>query len=173
MVIAQHLKPARRAARWASTKSLRVDLEMLFGSVVDIARRPRLDDPRASPQQDTAAFGWIAACASPSSMDTTLLETSIFIAHGPSMAESEIITGTLATSGRLDKALAEASGLSRERVKGLIASGAVEVGGNIVTSGSAKVQGEDRHAMDSCPRPNRCMRNRRTFLSISCSRTIT
>ncbi|MEE3156124.1 MAG: S4 domain-containing protein, partial [Pseudomonadota bacterium] len=55
------------------------------------------------------------------------------------MAECEIITGTLATSGRLDKALAEASGLSRERVKGLIASGAVEVGGNIITSGSAKI----------------------------------
>ena len=63
------------------------------------------------------------------------------------MAESEIITGTLATSGRLDKALAEASGLSRERVKGLIASGAVEVGGNIVTSGSAKIAAGDRFTL--------------------------
>ncbi|MED5206772.1 MAG: S4 domain-containing protein, partial [Pseudomonadota bacterium] len=63
------------------------------------------------------------------------------------MAESEIITGTLATRGRLDKALAEASGLSRERVKGLIASGAVEVGGNIITSGSAKIAAGDRFAL--------------------------
>ena len=55
------------------------------------------------------------------------------------MADGEIITGTLGTGGRLDKSLAEASGLSRERVKGLIAEGAVEVGGAVAQSGSAKV----------------------------------
>ena len=55
------------------------------------------------------------------------------------MADGEIITGTLETGGRLDKALAEASGLSRERVKGLIAEGAVEVAGEVAKSGSAKI----------------------------------
>jgi 23S rRNA pseudouridine1911/1915/1917 synthase len=55
------------------------------------------------------------------------------------MAESEIITGTLATSARLDKALAEATNLSRERIKGLIADGAVEIGGATAKSGSARV----------------------------------
>lgn len=55
------------------------------------------------------------------------------------MALPEIISGSLASTGRLDKALAEASGLSRERVKGLIADGAVEVDGKPVASGSAKV----------------------------------
>lgn len=45
----------------------------------------------------------------------------------------------IASPGRLDKALAEASGLSRERVKALIAEGAVEVGGQFVANGSAKV----------------------------------
>ena len=48
--------------------------------------------------------------------------------------------GTIAESGRLDKVLAEASGLSRERVKALIAQGKVQVGKTVVTSGSAKVQ---------------------------------
>ena len=56
------------------------------------------------------------------------------------MAESEIITGTLLTGGRLDKALAEASGLSRERVKALIAEGAAQVAGRVARSGSAKVE---------------------------------
>ena len=51
---------------------------------------------------------------------------------------AEILTGTRLSAGRLDKALAEASGLSRERVKALIADGAVRVGGKTATSASAK-----------------------------------
>lgn len=49
------------------------------------------------------------------------------------------IAGKLAAGGRLDKALAEASGLSRERVKALIAEGQVRVAGVPATSASAKV----------------------------------
>ena len=49
------------------------------------------------------------------------------------------IAGKLATGGRLDKALAEASGLSRERVKALIAEGQVRLAGVPATSASAKV----------------------------------
>jgi 23S rRNA pseudouridine1911/1915/1917 synthase len=63
------------------------------------------------------------------------------------MANPDTLTGTLATPGRLDKALAEASGLSRERVKGLIGEGAVEVGGAVVTSGSAKIAGGEAFAI--------------------------
>ncbi|MBX7483180.1 RluA family pseudouridine synthase [Qipengyuania qiaonensis] len=55
------------------------------------------------------------------------------------MADGEIITGTLASGGRLDKALAEATDLSRERIKGLIVGGAVEIAGVPAKSGSAKV----------------------------------
>mgnify|MGYP001547026457 CR=1 FL=1 len=54
------------------------------------------------------------------------------------MGGAHIITGTLGGGQRLDKALAEASGLSRERVKALIAQGAVSVGGEAVTQASAK-----------------------------------
>ena len=56
------------------------------------------------------------------------------------MAEAEIITGTIALAGRLDKSLAEASGLSRERVKALMAEGAVTVGKTLATNPSAKMQ---------------------------------
>ena len=60
------------------------------------------------------------------------------------MAEADIITGKLASGGRLDKALADATELSRERIKGLIAAGAVTIGKTLARSASAKVQGEER-----------------------------
>ncbi|WP_375541236.1 RluA family pseudouridine synthase [Qipengyuania flava] len=63
------------------------------------------------------------------------------------MADGEIITGTLESAGRLDKALAEASDLSRERVKGLIAAGAVTVGETLAKSGSAKVAAGTRFSI--------------------------
>jgi len=55
------------------------------------------------------------------------------------VSQSEIITGRIAAPARLDKALAEASGLSRARVQALIDGGMVEISGDAVTSASAKV----------------------------------
>ncbi|MEE4207435.1 MAG: RluA family pseudouridine synthase [Erythrobacter sp.] len=55
------------------------------------------------------------------------------------VSQDEIITGTIAASARLDKALAEASGLSRARVQALIGHGAVEIAGRQAASASAKV----------------------------------
>ncbi|MGX7952790.1 RluA family pseudouridine synthase [Tsuneonella sp. HG249] len=63
------------------------------------------------------------------------------------MGGGEIISGTLPGSGRLDKLLAEASGLSRERVKALIGGGAVTVAGRTVTSGSAKTAGGEAYSI--------------------------
>lgn len=54
------------------------------------------------------------------------------------MPPSEIITGTLVGGQRLDKALAEASGLSRERVKALMAEGRVTVSGKPAAGASAR-----------------------------------
>ena len=48
------------------------------------------------------------------------------------------ITGKLTGGQRLDKALAEASGLSRERVKALIGKGAVNVADAVITQASGK-----------------------------------
>ncbi|WP_090481538.1 RluA family pseudouridine synthase [Qipengyuania nanhaisediminis] len=59
------------------------------------------------------------------------------------MSSPEILTGVLTSPGRLDKALAEASSLSRERIKALIAEGAVTIGKTVAKSASAKVQGEE------------------------------
>ena len=50
-----------------------------------------------------------------------------------------IISGVIASGGqRLDKALADASGLSRERVKALLGKGRIALAGKTATSGSAK-----------------------------------
>lgn len=57
------------------------------------------------------------------------------------MSSTNVISGTLTASARLDKALAEASGLSRERVKALITQGCVTVDGVQAASASAKVAG--------------------------------
>ena len=75
------------------------------------------------------------------------LETSIGIAHGHSMTHGESITGSIPAATRLDKALAQASGLSRERVKGLIAQGAVTVEGTVATSASAKVAADAEYTI--------------------------
>lgn len=52
---------------------------------------------------------------------------------------SEILEGTIQSPARLDKALAEASELSRARIQDLIAQGMVEVDGAPATSAKAKV----------------------------------
>jgi 23S rRNA pseudouridine1911/1915/1917 synthase len=52
---------------------------------------------------------------------------------------ADILTGTIGEGGqRLDKALADASGLSRERVKALIGEGAVTLDGRAVSQASVK-----------------------------------
>jgi 23S rRNA pseudouridine1911/1915/1917 synthase len=56
---------------------------------------------------------------------------------GP-MGEGKVITGVLASGSRLDKALAEASGLSRERIKALIGEGRVLLSGKPVAQPSGK-----------------------------------
>jgi 23S rRNA-/tRNA-specific pseudouridylate synthase len=51
----------------------------------------------------------------------------------------EIIAGVFETGGlRLDRALADASGLSRERIKALIEEGRVEVAGRVAAQASSK-----------------------------------
>lgn len=63
------------------------------------------------------------------------------------MTGAERIAGVVPASGRLDKGLADATGLSRERVKGLIADGAVTVSGTMATSASAKVAADTPFAI--------------------------
>jgi 23S rRNA pseudouridine1911/1915/1917 synthase len=58
---------------------------------------------------------------------------------GLAMSLEEVITGTICAPARLDKALADATELSRARVQALIAEGRVELGGKPAHSASAKV----------------------------------
>ncbi|MFL0672438.1 MAG: RluA family pseudouridine synthase [Erythrobacter sp.] len=55
------------------------------------------------------------------------------------MSADEIITGTALAAGRLDKVLAEASGLSRARVQALIDEGRIELAGQLAVAASLKV----------------------------------
>jgi len=64
------------------------------------------------------------------------------------MGEGEIIAGVLSGGERLDKALATASGLSRERVKALIAEGRVTLGGKVLAQPSAKAAEGARFRID-------------------------
>ncbi|WP_225425579.1 RluA family pseudouridine synthase [Pelagerythrobacter rhizovicinus] len=59
--------------------------------------------------------------------------------------------GTLGGGLRLDKALADASGLSRERVKGLISEGRVTVDGLVVRSASARTSEGAAFSIDVPP----------------------
>ncbi len=56
------------------------------------------------------------------------------------MSGDKVITGTITNAARLDKALAEATELSRARVQALIAEGRVTLGSTPATSPSAKVK---------------------------------
>lgn len=63
--------------------------------------------------------------------------------------KGNIIAGmTGAEAARLDKALADASGLSRERVKALIAEGRVTVAGALASQPSAKISAGTAFAID-------------------------
>ncbi len=64
------------------------------------------------------------------------------------MGGQEIITGVLTGGERLDKELAEATQLSRERVKSLIAEGRVTVNGKLASSPSAKSSAGAPFAID-------------------------
>lgn len=55
------------------------------------------------------------------------------------MSEPQIITGSITDPVRLDKALADATQLSRARVQALIAQSAIKIDGKIASSPSAKV----------------------------------
>lgn len=64
-------------------------------------------------------------------------------------ASAKIIDGTIGPAGgRLDKALADACDLSRERIKALIAEGRVLIDGKAASQGSAKVPGGARFAIN-------------------------
>jgi 23S rRNA pseudouridine1911/1915/1917 synthase len=75
-------------------------------------------------------------------LDDGLVSARVCVLSAEMMGQgTDILSGTIADGGqRLDKALADASGLSRERVKALIGEGAVMIDGRAVTQVSMKAQ---------------------------------
>lgn len=70
----------------------------------------------------------------------------------PTVDKPRILTGKLpSASPRLDKALAEATGLSRGRIQALIAEGRVRVAGAPATSASAKPGADARYVIEIPP----------------------
>ncbi len=67
------------------------------------------------------------------------------------MSGTEVITGTIANPARLDKALADATDLSRVRIQGLIADGKVAIGGASVTSTRYKASAGETFAITIPP----------------------
>jgi len=63
------------------------------------------------------------------------------------MGDGDLISGQFPSGGRLDKALVEATGLSRARVQALIAAGAVTLDGKAALQPSAKVDANARFAV--------------------------
>ncbi|WP_232495907.1 RluA family pseudouridine synthase [Novosphingobium kaempferiae] len=61
---------------------------------------------------------------------------------------TNIIEGEVANGGRIDKALAEVSGLSRERIKALMGEGRISLAGKPVAQASLKVEPGTRFAID-------------------------
>jgi len=81
----------------------------------------------------------------PNSLRAELLGPDPGKGQPPSISSE--INGALPGPGRLDKALSQASGLSRERVKTLIGGGAVTIAGKIAKTVSAKIAGGEAFAM--------------------------
>lgn len=143
VIIAQHLRAARPRRLVRGQQGQRVDLEAPAGFIRDIGRGQRpVDTAIAAEKQAAALFGrrpirFRVQCG----QDTTCH----FDNHPQILAEmgadENIIQGEIGVDGgRLDKALAEASGLSRERVKALIGEGRVTLGGKPAAQASLKVE---------------------------------
>ncbi len=117
---------------------LRIDFEMGLRSRVDIAGGNGLLDPSFAAEEKAACFrGKSARGLRGNPLYHRSCQFDLH-PHLPSMGGGRIITGKLSGGQRLDKALAEASGLSRERVKALIGEGAVSVAGEAVAQASGK-----------------------------------
>lgn len=141
MVIADNLRlsPARIAI--GLDQNLRIDLEPGRWGRVDIGCGARPFYPASPSQQYTAALCRMRR----DSLGTNLRQHRPchlqVHRHVHSMGDGKIITGVFASGGeRLDKALAEASALSRERVKGLLGEGRILIDGRPASSASASAR---------------------------------
>ena len=144
MIVADNLDLPRTGRLVGGKQHDRIDLEANLRPFRQVRCRHDFLDPVAAPQKHAAAFPgsgprrFRAQCC----QDATCHfddHPQIVSAMGGG-ENSELIEGRIGPAGgRLDKALAEASGLSRERIKALMAEGRVALAGKPVAQASLKV----------------------------------
>ena len=149
MVVAQHGKSSCPGSAMRGDQRARVNLEMPARFGCDIRGRAHFQDPIGFPQQQPAALVRLRARRFVEQCCHCATCHHQVHAHLHSMGAGErIIEGEVAGSGqRLDKALAEASGLSRERVKALMAEGRITLAGQPVNQPTLKPADGTRFAI--------------------------
>ena len=141
MVIAKQLQPALPSCTVGSEQCCWVNLEMARGIGGYVGSRTGLGDmPIATEQQPATLIrrGFFRFCQQCCNCATCHFERH---SHVLAMNRGEsIIEGVVASGGeRLDKALALASGLSRERVKALLGEGRIMLDGHAAGQASLKL----------------------------------
>jgi 23S rRNA pseudouridine1911/1915/1917 synthase len=143
MVITQHRWPSDPRLAVRKDQRRRVNLKMTARIGCDIGSGARLRDLAAHSKQQPAALRrrsarrFVEQCCHCATCHHQVH------AHLHSMGAGErIIEGVIASTGqRLDKALAEASGLSRERIKALMTEGRITLDGQPVNQPTLKPAG--------------------------------
>jgi len=140
MVITDEFRPARPCRAVNREQRGGIDLEAQQRIGGDIGRGPGLQNAPGSSQKQTAALGrggmrsFCNQCCDNVTCDFDGHPHLLLVIQGES-----IIEGVISADGlRLDKALADASGLSRERVKALLGQGRIALGGKPVSQASLK-----------------------------------
>ena len=149
MVVAEHGKSSCPGSAVRGDQRGRVNLEMPARFGCDIRGRAHFHDPIGFPQQQPAALVRLRARRFVEQCCHCATCHHQVHAHLHSMGAGErIIEGEVAGSGqRLDKALAEARGLSRERVKALMAEGRITLAGQPVNQPTLKPADGTRFAI--------------------------
>lgn len=140
MKVAEHLPTPFAFGPVRVDQRLRVDFEPGFWLGMDIGGLKQMRDAIAFAEQYPAGF--FRGGSTRGGLDRLQHLSCHLDIHRPwalAMSAPEIITGTAQAPARLDKALADATELSRARVQALIAEGRVELDGKPATSASAKV----------------------------------
>lgn len=150
MVIADDRRPPRPRFAVCNDQRLGVDLEVAGRVRSEISGRQRRFDGLAATEQDPAAFAGECVFGFGTESTENRPCDNQDHPHVHSMGDGETISGVLAAGGRVDKALADASGLSRARIQALMADGRVTVDGALAGQ-SATAQPGMRFAIDLPP----------------------
>ena len=138
--VADKLLPAGACRAVRGDQGGGIDLEMAERIGGQVGAEDRALDPVPPPQQQPASLARVLARRKFENCGNCATCHRDGASHLDHMGDSEsVLQGIIANGGeRLDKALSAATGLSRERIKGLMGEGRVELSGKAVSQGSLK-----------------------------------